>query len=93
MSASFFDSDILRDTKMPGAGDMDFDFVTFLEAQCFDDGSGKADGEAIAPFGDLHGDLDDIRISDVYHSTAICGRTDVVGFGCVFGARMHDDEG
>src|SRR5438552_7747349 len=34
--------------------DMDLNVVAFLQLERFDNGRGKADGEAIAPFGDLH---------------------------------------
>jgi hypothetical protein len=36
---------------------MDFDLIAFLEPKRFDHGGGKADREAVSPFGDLHADL------------------------------------
>jgi hypothetical protein len=45
---------LARDAKLPGVCDMDFDLIAFAKFQGFNDSGGKADGEAIAPFGDLH---------------------------------------
>jgi hypothetical protein len=53
----FFASRLARDAKLPGVRDMDLDLVTFPKFQGFNDSGGKADGEAIAPFGDLHAAL------------------------------------
>lgn len=53
---------------MPGTGDLNFDLVAFFEPERFNDGGRKADGEAIAPFGNLHADLDDIQYCIVYHA-------------------------
>ena len=36
-------------------GDVDFDVVALLQLQRLDDGSGKTDGQAVAPFANLHG--------------------------------------
>jgi len=40
--------------EFPGAGEVDFDVVPLLQVEGLDDGGGKADGETVAPFGDLH---------------------------------------
>jgi len=49
------------DGELPWAGQVDFDLIAFLQVQGLNDGGGEADGEAIAPFGDLHGMAFDIR--------------------------------
>jgi hypothetical protein len=43
--------------ELPRPGDIDLDLVTLLEAERFDHGSGKANGETVSPLGDLHGEL------------------------------------
>jgi hypothetical protein len=48
---------LARDAKLTAAGDMDFDLIAFPELQGFDHGGGKADREAVSPFGDLHASL------------------------------------
>jgi hypothetical protein len=48
---------LAADTELPGVSDMDFDFIAFLELKRFDHGDGKADGETVSPFGDLHARL------------------------------------
>jgi hypothetical protein len=40
----------LFDLKRASARDMDLDIVAFLKTQSFDNGGGKTDGEAVAPF-------------------------------------------
>src|SRR5689334_14279880 len=52
----------VRDGEFTAVGDVDFDLVALLQLQCFDHGGGKADGQAVAPFRDLHEDLNDIRV-------------------------------
>src|SRR6185312_14487814 len=44
----------LLDLERPLARSMDLDVIAFLELQRLDYGSREPDGEAIAPFGDLH---------------------------------------
>ncbi len=49
------------------ARDLDFDLVAFFQVKGFDDGGGKANREAIAPFRDLHGIAHmDIQCKRVY---------------------------
>jgi hypothetical protein len=45
---------LARDGEFPRVSDMDFDLIPFLEPQRVDYGGRKAEGEAIAPFGDPH---------------------------------------
>ena len=45
---------LARDRELAGVGDVDFDLVAFLQFECLDDDGGQPDGEAVAPFGDLH---------------------------------------
>jgi hypothetical protein len=45
---------LARNTKLPGIRDMDFDLVAFPKFKGLNNSGRKADGEAIAPFGDLH---------------------------------------
>src|SRR5579863_2365757 len=49
------------------ASDMHFDLVAWLEPERFDNGGGKADGQAIAPFGDLHHALRRIDICETVY--------------------------
>jgi hypothetical protein len=42
------------DQKLARVGDANFDFITLLQLRRFDNGSGKADGKAVAPFCNLH---------------------------------------
>ena len=44
-----------RDAQYACVGDGDFYVVAFLQLQRVDDDGGEADGQAIAPFGYLHG--------------------------------------
>jgi hypothetical protein len=43
-----------RNGELAGAGYVNFNFVALLEPQCLHHDRGKANGEAVAPFGDLH---------------------------------------
>jgi hypothetical protein len=43
--------------KFPRAGNPYFDLVTLPQLKCFYDIRGYSDGEAVAPFGNLHGPL------------------------------------
>src|SRR5689334_3175350 len=52
-------------------GDGDLDVVPLLETKRLDHGGGEAHGERIAPFGDLHGTLLDIRSEKVYLRPAV----------------------
>src|SRR6185437_612659 len=45
-----------RNSELALPGDVNVDLVALLESQGLDHGDGKADGETVAPFGDLHGD-------------------------------------
>jgi hypothetical protein len=48
---------LARNAKLPSVRNMDFNLVTFTKFEGFNDRGGKANGEAIAPFGDLHAPL------------------------------------
>ena len=50
----FLPRGLAGDGEGPGIGDVDFDLVALLERKCLDDGGGESNGEAVAPFGDLH---------------------------------------
>src|ERR1700733_12036258 len=50
----FRTSGLARYGELMAAGDVDFDVVAFLQFQRLDHGGRKANGEAVAPFGDLH---------------------------------------
>jgi hypothetical protein len=52
---------LARDRERSGVGDVDFDLVAFLQLKRLDHGGRQANGEAVAPFGDLHGNTLDIR--------------------------------
>src|SRR5207249_10325690 len=55
-----FTPGLAGDAQRPTVGDMDFDIVARFQLQRLDHGGGKADGEAVAPFRDLHGSSVDI---------------------------------
>jgi hypothetical protein len=50
----FVAAGLTRHAKLTPISDMDFDLVAFPEPERFDHDSGKANREAISPFGDLH---------------------------------------
>jgi hypothetical protein len=45
---------LARHSELPPVRNMDFDLVTFLKPQRFDDDGGKTNGEAVPPFTDFH---------------------------------------
>src|SRR5271170_2268426 len=47
-------SGLARNAELTPVVDVDFDLVALFQLQCFDHGGGKADGQAVAPFCDLH---------------------------------------
>jgi hypothetical protein len=52
--------------ELPGLCYMDLDLVAFTKFQSFNDSCGKADCEAIAPFGDLHSALLGYTLTQMY---------------------------
>jgi len=52
---------IVSDPEIAFSCNGNFDLVSFFEVESFDDGSGKAYGQAVSPFRNLHNASVDIR--------------------------------
>src|SRR5262245_17177705 len=65
----------LLDFEVTGSGDFDFYIIPFLQIERFHHRRGQADGETVAPFGDLHSTSGEMIYSKIVYPSVRGGKS------------------